>query len=62
MTQSDQNKTIQELLDQIELKDKRIYELEEQLKANGIFVMSADQKLSADEKINVFMDYFRCRT
>lgn len=62
MIQNDKDKIVQKLLDQIELKDKRIHELEEQLKANGIFVMSADQKLSADEKIMVFMDYFRCRT
>ena len=62
MPHSDKDKIIQDLLDQIELKDKRIHELEEQLKANGIFVMSDDQKLNADEKIMVFMDYFRCRT
>lgn len=56
------NKTIQELQKTVELKDKRIHELEDLLKAHGIFVISPDQKLSADEKITFFMDYFRCRT
>lgn len=56
------DKTVQELLHAIEMKDRRIHELEEQLRAHGIFVMSADQKMNADEKINVFLDYFKCRT
>jgi hypothetical protein len=42
MNTNDKDKTIQDLLDQIEEKDKRIHQLEEQLKANGIFIMSKD--------------------
>ena len=55
-------KTKEELLAIIEQKNQRINDLERLLKQHGVFVMDPDKKLSADEKIEVFKDYFRCRT
>ncbi len=55
-------KTKEELLAVIEQKDQRINELERLLKQYGIFIADPNNKLSAEEKIRVFQDYFRCRT
>lgn len=52
----------EELLAIIEQKNQRINELERLLKQYGIFVVDPDKKLTTSEKIQVFQDYFRCRT
>lgn len=55
------NKTTQELIDTIKKKDERIRELENLLRQHGVFVMDKSRKLSSDEKIMIFMDYFHSR-
>ncbi|MDO4191997.1 MAG: DEAD/DEAH box helicase family protein [Erysipelotrichaceae bacterium] len=52
----------EELLAVIEQKNQRINELERLLKQYGIFVVDPNKKFSTSEKIQVFQDYFRCRT
>ncbi len=52
----------EELLEIIEQQKQRIRKLEQTLKSYGIFVPDSDKKLTGEEKIQIFMDYFRCRT
>jgi hypothetical protein len=57
-----ENNSAEELLEIIEQLKQRISKLEQTLKSYGIFVPDSDKKLTGEEKIQIFMDYFRCRT
>ncbi|MBQ7991670.1 MAG: DEAD/DEAH box helicase family protein, partial [Solobacterium sp.] len=55
------NRSKDELLKIIEQKEQRIQYLERVIKSYGLYVPDTEVKFGNEEKIRIFMDYFRCR-